>query len=65
MDDYIEGTELARGDITVTQDQVTVTLTGPEALDDLNVLIDSIMAAVGEVEVFVHWFQRTTFRSDT
>jgi hypothetical protein len=65
VDDYIDGTELARGDVTVTQSQVTVTLTGPEAPDDVNVLIDSITATVGEVEVLVHWFQRTTFRSDT
>ena len=65
VDDYIEDTELARGDITVTQDQVIVTLTGPEPPDDLNVLIDSITLELGEVEVLVHWFQRTTFRSDT
>ena len=65
VDDYIEDTELSRGDVTVTQSQVIVTLTGPEAPDDFNVLIDSITLELGEVEVLVHWFQRTTFRSDT
>ena len=65
VDHYIEETELARGSVNVTESEVTVTLTGPEPPDDLDVLTDSITSAVGEVDVIVHWFQRSTFRSDT
>jgi uncharacterized hydrophobic protein (TIGR00271 family) len=64
VDSHIEGTELARGDITVTPNVVTVTLTGPDQPDDLDELTDSIISAVGDVDVIVHWFQRTTFESD-
>lgn len=65
IDDYIEGTELARGSVTVTESEVTVALTGPEAPENLDLLTDSITSAMGEVDVVVHWFQRSTFRSDT
>ena len=64
VDAYIEGTELAKGEVTVTPTLVTVTLTGPEPPEGLDELTNSIEAAVGEAEVVVHWFQRTTYRSD-
>ena len=64
IDSYIEGTELAKGEVTVTPAVVTVTLTGPEPPENLDQLASSIEAAVGDVEVVVHWFQRTTYKSD-
>ena len=65
VDSYIEGTELSKGSITVTPTEVTVTLTGPEPPTELEELTQAITSVAGEVEVVVHWFQRTTFQSDT